>query len=129
MPVEVGRPASLHFLAIRARELSHVLKLAPRCSFQVAQAAAKSRLATVNPPNRRLATNANGVSMKQPRNALAVAVVTLAGVIAYLLTAAGQADENSAAYVTKIPRRLPGLESHLCCPRGRQAQQLRNRFG
>jgi hypothetical protein len=42
--------------------------------------------------------------MKQPKSALAIAVVTLAGVMAYLLTAAGQADENSAAaYVTKIP--------------------------
>jgi Cytochrome P460 len=40
----------------------------------------------------------------KPKSALAIAVVTLAGVIAYLITAAGQADENSApAYVTKIP--------------------------
>ena len=42
--------------------------------------------------------------MKQPKSTLAIAVVALAGSIAYLLTAAGQADENSAAaYVTKIP--------------------------
>src|ERR1700743_2917775 len=48
--------------------------------------------------------NANGVSMKQAQRSLAIAVVTLAGTIAYLLTSAGQADENSAtAYVTKIP--------------------------
>ena len=42
--------------------------------------------------------------MKQPKSFLAIAVVTLVGAIAYLLTAAGQADENSSsAYVTKIP--------------------------
>jgi hypothetical protein len=40
----------------------------------------------------------------KPKSALAIAVVTLAGVIAYLVTAAGQADENSTpVYVTKIP--------------------------
>jgi hypothetical protein len=41
----------------------------------------------------------------KPKSALAIAVATLAAVVAYLLvTASGQADENSAAvYVTKIP--------------------------
>jgi Cytochrome P460 len=41
----------------------------------------------------------------KPKSALAIAVLTLAGVTAYLLVAAtGQADESSApAYVTKIP--------------------------
>jgi hypothetical protein len=41
----------------------------------------------------------------KPKSALAIAVATLAAVIAYLLvTASGRADENSAtAYVTKIP--------------------------
>ena len=41
----------------------------------------------------------------KPKSALAIAVATLASVTAYLLvTAAGQADENSAAvYVTTIP--------------------------
>jgi hypothetical protein len=39
----------------------------------------------------------------KPKSALAIAVATLAGLAVYLVTAAGQADENSAAYVTKIP--------------------------
>jgi Cytochrome P460 len=40
----------------------------------------------------------------KPKSALAIAVVTLAGLVAYLVTAAGQADENFApVYVTKIP--------------------------
>jgi hypothetical protein len=40
----------------------------------------------------------------KPKRALAIAVATLASVIAPLVTASGQADENSApAYVTKIP--------------------------
>jgi Cytochrome P460 len=41
----------------------------------------------------------------KPKSALAIAVATLASVTAYLLvTAAGQADENTApVYVTKIP--------------------------
>ena len=41
----------------------------------------------------------------KPKSALAIAVVTLASVVAYLVvTASGQADENTAAvYVTKIP--------------------------
>jgi hypothetical protein len=44
-----------------------------------------------------------GVGMK-PKSALAIAVATLASVIAYLVTATGQADENSApVYLTKIP--------------------------
>jgi hypothetical protein len=38
------------------------------------------------------------------KSALATAVITLAGVIAYLVTASGHADESSAPmYVTKIP--------------------------
>jgi hypothetical protein len=50
------------------------------------------------PPN-----NATGVPMK-PKSALAIAVVTMMGITAYLvITAAGQADESAAAYVTKIP--------------------------
>ena len=44
-----------------------------------------------------------GVVMK-PKSALAIAAATLAGVIAYLITAAGQAGENSApVFVTEIP--------------------------
>src|ERR1700691_2220534 len=40
----------------------------------------------------------------KPRRALAIAVATLASVIAPLVTASGQADENPApAYLTKIP--------------------------
>ena len=41
----------------------------------------------------------------KPKSAIAIAVATLAGVTSYLLvTAAGQADESSAAaYVSKIP--------------------------
>jgi len=38
------------------------------------------------------------------RNAFAIAVATLASIIAYMVTASGQADENSApAYLHKIP--------------------------
>jgi hypothetical protein len=38
------------------------------------------------------------------KSALAIAVVTLVGATAYLVTASGQADENSpAVYVTKLP--------------------------
>jgi len=38
------------------------------------------------------------------RNAFAIAVATLASIIAYMVTASGQADENSApAYLNKIP--------------------------
>jgi hypothetical protein len=40
----------------------------------------------------------------QHKSALAIAVVTLANVTAYLVTASGNADENSApVYLTKIP--------------------------
>ena len=40
----------------------------------------------------------------KPKSALAIAVATLASVIAYLVTVSGQADENSApVYVTEIP--------------------------
>lgn len=40
----------------------------------------------------------------KPKSALAIAVATLASVIAYLVTASGQADENSApVYLTEIP--------------------------
>jgi len=40
----------------------------------------------------------------QPKSALPIAVATLASIIAYLVTASGQADENSApGYLTKIP--------------------------
>jgi Cytochrome P460 len=40
----------------------------------------------------------------KPKSVLAIAVVTLASVTAYLVTASGRADENSApVYVTKIP--------------------------
>src|ERR1700690_3637799 len=40
----------------------------------------------------------------KPKRALAIAVATLASVIAPLVTASGQADENSApVYLTKIP--------------------------
>jgi hypothetical protein len=40
----------------------------------------------------------------KPKSALAIAVVTLASVTAYLVTASGQADENSTpVYLTKIP--------------------------
>ena len=40
----------------------------------------------------------------KPKSALAIAVVTLTGLVAYLVTAAGLADENSApVFVTKIP--------------------------
>jgi hypothetical protein len=47
--------------------------------------------------------DATGGSMK-PKSALAIAVITLAGVTTYLVTASGHADEPSAPmYVTKIP--------------------------
>jgi len=40
----------------------------------------------------------------KPKSALVITAATLAGVIVYLLTAAGQADESTApAYVTTIP--------------------------
>jgi hypothetical protein len=40
----------------------------------------------------------------KPKSALAIAVVLVAGLITYLVTTAGQADENSApVFVTKIP--------------------------
>jgi hypothetical protein len=40
----------------------------------------------------------------KPKSALAIALATLVGVTAYLVTAFGQADENSApVYLTKIP--------------------------
>ena len=47
--------------------------------------------------------NATGVTMK-PQSALAIAVLTLASGMTYLVTAAGHADEKSAPnYLTKIP--------------------------
>jgi hypothetical protein len=50
-----------------------------------------------------LAKNDRGVGMK-PKGALAIAVATLASVIAYLVTASGHAGENSSpVYVTEIP--------------------------
>ena len=40
----------------------------------------------------------------KPKSVLAIAVATMASVIGYLVSASGQADENSAAvYVTEIP--------------------------
>jgi Cytochrome P460 len=40
----------------------------------------------------------------KPKSAFVIAVATLAGVIAYMVTASGQADENPApVYLTKIP--------------------------
>src|ERR1700722_920058 len=45
-----------------------------------------------------------GDEQMKPKSALAIAVATLVSVIGYLITASGQADENSAPlYVTKIP--------------------------
>ena len=50
-----------------------------------------------------LVKNDKGVGMK-PKSALTIAVATLASVIAYLVTASGQADENcTPVYVTQIP--------------------------
>ena len=40
----------------------------------------------------------------KPKSALAIAVATLAGVVAYLVTASGKADENSApVYLVTLP--------------------------
>jgi Cytochrome P460 len=47
--------------------------------------------------------NNKGVAMK-PKSALAIVVATLASVIAYLVTASGQAEESSApVYLTELP--------------------------
>ena len=39
----------------------------------------------------------------KPESALPIAVATVASVIAYLVTASGQADESAPGYLTKIP--------------------------